>query len=188
MFVDCGDRALAARTHTADVRMTARRRAAFPELGERAAMMFNKEIPKSWPSPVHASMMPERGTTQFRTKTRECGQIVDEGANSNTHTDFWRKDALKKWARLGFTSYLKGATNNKFQWRRHEGEQWQVQAAMRTTSRRKSDDLARWIGLPRHARRKASIFVFTKCASQIGVQEGRERWNDHHAGLRGPEP
>ena len=40
--------------------------------------------------------------------------IVDEGANSNTHSDFWRKDAQKKWARLGFTSYLKDATTTNF--------------------------------------------------------------------------
>ena len=45
------------------------------------------------------------------TKTREGVQaIVDEGANSNTQSDFWRKDAQKTRARLGFTSYLKDAT------------------------------------------------------------------------------
>ena len=40
--------------------------------------------------------------------------FVDEGANSNTRAGDWRKDAQKKWARLGFTSYLKDARTTNF--------------------------------------------------------------------------
>jgi len=69
MFVDCGDRAIAA----SDVHMNA---------GKRTAMMFSKE----------KSTMPERGTTKLRVvdpyEDEGIWAIVDEGANSNTHSDF----------------------------------------------------------------------------------------------------
>ena len=74
-------------------------------------MMFNN-AKSAWP------MMPERGTTQFRVvdpyEDEGVWAIVDEGANSNIHSDFCRKNAQKKWARLGFTSYLKDATTTNF--------------------------------------------------------------------------
>jgi len=98
MFVDCGDRAIAA----SDVHMNAGKRSA-------TAMMFSKETRE----------MPERGTTKLRVvdpyEDEGIWAIVDEGANSNTHSDTWRKDADKKWKRLGFQSYLRNATITTFE-------------------------------------------------------------------------
>ena len=95
MFVDCGDRAIAA----SDVHMNT---------GKRTTMMFSNE----------KSTMPERGTTKLRVvdpyEDEGIWAIVDEGANSNTHSDFWMKDAEKKWAKLGFSAYLKDATTTTF--------------------------------------------------------------------------
>ena len=62
--------------------------------------------------------MLEKGTTKLRVVDpydhEGIWAIVDEGTNSNTHSDFWRKDADKKWAKLGFTSYVEDATTTNF--------------------------------------------------------------------------
>ena len=83
---------------------------ALPEPGERThqGMMFSKDTKE----------MPERGTTKLRVvdpyEDEGIWAIVDEGANSNTHSDAWRKNAEKKWERLGFQCYLRNATITTF--------------------------------------------------------------------------
>ena len=91
--------------------------AASPDPGEHTAMMhsrYRETIAESaarfieWssrmitPDPI-AKMMPERGTTSLRVvdpyDDPGVWVIVDEGANSNTHSDYWMRNATAKWAK-----------------------------------------------------------------------------------------
>ena len=66
---------------------------------------------------VHASDA-RKGTTKLRVvdpyDNPEVWAIVDEGANSNTHSDHRVEDATAKRAKLSVINRLRGATVTKF--------------------------------------------------------------------------
>jgi len=103
MFIDCCDRVLTT-----------------PE-AERTAMMyaqghFGKEItsPKAAETKWHKDCCTMKLRVVDPIKDEHVWPMVDECCNSCTHGEHWRKDAERKWAKLGFAPYLKDSTGTHF--------------------------------------------------------------------------
>ena len=93
--------------------------------------MLNKDF-KAWfgvenvfltgsedPPPEKAiPLMPERGASTLRYvdlyEDEGVWCIVDEGANSNTHSDHWMQNAIEKWAPQGARPAIKDTTITSF--------------------------------------------------------------------------
>ena len=97
---------------------TARKAEQFRQNLKRLLAERDRDVPMNAGLNRRISMMPERGnnTLRFVDPYEDEGVwcIVDEGANSNTHGEYWRENAMAKWARKGVRPVLKDATPTSF--------------------------------------------------------------------------
>ena len=88
-----------------------------PKLKETAGKFLKWANEAITPDPL-AKYHSEKGTTSMRVvdpyNDPGIWALVDEGANSNTHSEKWMENARAKWAKKGFRRMLKSSTATKF--------------------------------------------------------------------------
>ena len=84
---------------------------------EKAAKFLDWANKAITPEPT-AKYHPEWNATELRVVDPFADEgvyaIIDEGANSITHSDRWMKNAVAKWAKKGFRPVLAVSSNTKF--------------------------------------------------------------------------
>ena len=117
MFIDCADRVLsvpaprpAKKVPTAMV--------ATATIGPTCLTMTRDDVCPSSKQALVAAVHEDKCTRKLRVvdpyTDPHVWAIVDDGCNSCTHSDAWMQNAREKWAKLGFTPFLRDSTSTNF--------------------------------------------------------------------------